>query len=578
MARLPRYLRRAAFVRSAIEDQMEGLKSTDPHQAAWQLKLKRAFPTLYDTNFGPQAETCGVTHIINATGRPPKTRAYTLPPREEEILRKGIDKMLAEGIIRPTASPYAAGLVLVPKKNGKTRVCTDYRKLNEQTEKDAYPLPLMEDLLEKIAGHERYTTLDLNSGYWQIPMDPDSISKTAFTCKFGTFEYLRMPFGLTNAPATFQRTMDEILDPFIRERLVVVYLDDICIMSKRAADHERDVMRVCAELEAHKMKLSHDKCHFDQGSIAFLGHRVDYYGIHTDKEKCQAYINWGTPKSTRDVRAFMGAVGYYRRFIPHFAEPVATLAKLLKKNTKFYWTEEHQEAMDKLKRYMAITPVLRPPDFRKPFLVVTDASDFAIGGALMQIHEGREHPVRYWSRTLQPAERNYHTTEKEALAVVQCMKQFRTYILGSKTTVFTDHQALKQVLTAPKPSGRVARWAATLMEYDFDIRHRPGTKNALADSLSRDPALRSVTVLIGDRDIDDLLVDVKKYHCGHGELVTQPTGWSRRILKITQKTFVKEDELYYRRNAQENVLAIVSKNRRLELLKEVHDGTGHFGE
>ena len=234
--------------------------------------------------------------------------------------------------------------------------------------------------------------------------------------------------------------------------------------------------------------------------------------------------------------------------------------------------------MDKLKKLMASAPVLRPPDFTKPFLVVTDACDFAIGGALMQVHNGREHPIRYWSRTLQPAERNYHTTEKEALAVVQCMKQFRAYVLGSKTTVFTDHQALKQVLTAPRPSGRVARWAAALMEYDFDIRHRPGTKNCLADSLSRDPALRSVTVEIGERDIDDLLVDVKKYLCGHGELVTQPTGWSRRILKIAPKTYVKNNELFYRKNDKISVPAIVSKNRRKELLREVHDGTGHFGE
>ena len=578
MISLPRYLRRSAYVRSLIEDQQDDSKEGDAHQEAWKDKLKYAFPILYDTNFGPQAETCGVTHVINSAGRPPKTRAYNLPPREEEILRQEIDKMLAEGVIRPAASPYAAGLVLVPKKNGKTRVCTDYRKLNEQTEKDAYPLPLMEDLLEKIAGHERYTTLDLNSGYWQIPMDPASINKTAFTCKFGTFEYLRMPFGLTNAPATFQRTMDEILDPFIREGLVVVYLDDICIMSKKAKDHERDVMRVCETLATHRMKLSHDKCQFDQRSIAFLGHRVDYYGIHTDQAKCQAYINWGTPKNTRDVRAFMGAVGYYRRFIPQFAEPVAVLAKLLKKNEKFHWDSEHQEAMDKLKKLMASAPVLRPPDFTKPFLVVTDACDFAIGGALMQVHNGREHPIRYWSRTLQPAERNYHTTEKEALAVVQCMKQFRAYVLGSKTTVFTDHQALKQVLTAPRPSGRVARWAAALMEYDFDIRHRPGTKNCLADSLSRDPALRSVAVEIGERDIDDLLVDVKKYLCGHGELVTQPTGWSRRILKIAPKTYVKNNELFYRKNDKISVLAIVSKNKRKELLREVHDGTGHFGE
>ena len=175
--------------------------------------------------------------------------------------------MLAAGVIRPSNSPYAAGVVLVPKKDGKTRVCIDYRNLNEQTDKDAYPLPLIEDLLESIAGYERYTTLDLDSGYWQIPMDDASIHKTAFTCKFGTFEFVVMPFGLTNAPATFQRTMDQVLDKFIRDGRVCVYLDDICIKSKKQEDHAQDVMEVCQTLAAHNLRIKLSKCTFDQKQI-----------------------------------------------------------------------------------------------------------------------------------------------------------------------------------------------------------------------------------------------------------------------------------------------------------------------
>ena len=487
--------------------------------------------------------------------------------------------MLNAGVIRPSNSPYASGVVLVPKKDGKTRVCIDYRNLNEQTDKDAYPLPLIEDLLENIAGHERYTTLDLDSGYWQIPMDDASIHKTAFTCKFGTFEFVVMPFGLTNAPATFQRTMDQVLDKFIRDGRVCVYLDDICIKSRKQEDHAQDVMEVCQTLAAHNLRIKLSKCTFDQDQIPFLGHLVDQQGIHVDPEKCNAYINWGEPKNTRDLRAFLGAVGYYRRFVPSFAAPVAILTKLLKKDVPFTWEPEHQEAMDQLKLHMTQMPVLKAPDFSKPFLVVTDASDFAIGGALIQVHNGKEHPIRYWSRTLQPAERNYHTTEKEALAVVQCMKQFRTYILGSKTILYTDHQALKQVLTAAKPSGRIARWAAALMEFDYDIKHRPGAQNTLADSLSRDPALRAVTVEINpNRDPDDLLVDTKKYLEGNGELTALPLGWNRRILKLVPRMTIRNGELYYRRLNGNKVRAIISKKARQQLLREVHDGTAHFGE
>jgi hypothetical protein len=235
--------------------------------------------------------------------------------------------------------------------------------------------------------------------------------------------------------------------------------------------------------------------------------------------------------------------------------------------------------MMKLKDGMQSPPVLLPPDFSKPFLVVTDASDFAIGGAILQIKEGKEHPIRYWSRTLQPAERNYHTTEKEALAVVQCLKQFRSYILGTKTILFTDHQALKQVLTAPRPMGRIARWVAHIQEYDFEIRHRPGTKNKLADSLSRDPSLRAVWIdLMKDPDADDILVDVKKYLEGDGQLKSLPMGRMKGIIKLAIRMFIKQGELYIRRMTGPSVRVLISREARKQALAEVHDGLAHFGE
>jgi hypothetical protein len=548
-------------------------------QAQWIMMLKKDYPNILETKIGPGAKTCGVKHIIETNGRPFKTRAYRTSPKDDETLRKEIDTLLETGIIRPTNSPYASGVVMVPKKDGTTRVCIDYRKLNEQTTKDTYPLPLMEELLERIAGCESYTTLDLNQGYHQIPMDEESIPKTAFTCKYGTYEYTVMPFGLTNAPATFQRAMDNILDPHIRQGKTHVYLDDVCIGSTKQGDHEKDVRNICQTLSQHNLKIKPSKCTFNQTRVQFLGHIVDKQGIHVDPSKTSAYISWGTPKTTRDVRSFLGAVGYYRRFIPGFAEPTAKLTPLLKKNAKFQWKPEHQEAMEQLKHAMTNPPVLKPPDFTKPFLVVTDASDYAIGGALMQIHDNKEHPIRYWSRTLQPAERNYSTTDKEALAVVQCFKQFRCYLLGAKVILFTDHQALKYVLTAPRPTGRIARWITTLLEYDYEIRHRPGNKNLLADSLSRDPSLRAVIVdLTQDPDIDDLLFDVKKYHEGKGELTHTPLKRARKITRLATTTYMKNGELYKRRANGHAVRVLLSRKARQQALTEAHNGLAHMGE
>jgi hypothetical protein len=301
--------------------------------------------------------------------------------------------------------------------------------------------------------------------------------------------------------------------------------------------------------------------------------------VATDPAKCVAIQEWGRPRTASDLRSFLGAVGYYRRYVDHFAEPLARLTPLLRKNARFEWTVEHEAAMSALKQALSRPPVLVAPNFSLPFLVVTDASDYALGGALLQVNEGIEHPVRYYSRTLAPAERNYSATDKEALAVVACLKQFRPYVLGTRVKVFSDHQALRQVLIDPMPIGRRARWVAALLEYDFEIRHRPGPQNLLADSLSRDQSLRAVEVdLTSEPDIDDLMHEVKRYLDGDGSLVTQETGRSRAILRHAQKMFVKDGELFRRRINGGAVRVLVSRSARQQVLREMHDGLAHFGE
>jgi transposase InsO family protein len=542
--------------------------------------LRRRVPAIFEEDLGPMSKQCPVAHEIRTEGRPVKQRAYRVDPGKEKIIRAEVSKMLDEGIIEPSDSPWASPIVLVQKKDDTTRFCVNYKKLNDQTVKDAYPLPRVEELLEQIAGHQWYTTLDLYSGYYQIPMATDSKEATAFVSKYGTYQYLVMPFGLTNAPATFQRVMDVVLAKYIREGRVVVYLDDICIFSKTREEHKRDLLEVCQTLAEWNLKIKPKKCKFGQKSLSFLGHVISEKGTQTDPEKCTAVENWGVPKNASELRSFLGLVGYYMRFVPGFAAPLAILTKLLKKNAKFHWTDVEQIAMNELKKGMTEAPILHAPDFEKPFVVVTDASAYAIGGALMQEHDGKEYPVRYWSRTLQPAERNYSVTEKEALGVVQSLRHFRVYILGRRTTIYTDHQALRQVLTETEPTGRRARWVAALQEYQLEIRYRPGNKNLLADSLSRNPALREVKALEAEEPAaaDGLLLDVWKYLKQGGELTNEDAAQNRRVLRMAARMMIENGELYRRRSNGPPVRVLISQEARKRLMQEMHEGLAHLGE
>jgi transposase InsO family protein len=546
------------------------LPTISPYEAA----LRKELPSLFDDNLGPLSKQCPVEHHIASSGEPIKQRSYRVPPQTEDIIYKEVKAMLEKGIICQSVSPWASPLVLVKKKDGTTRVCVDFRKLNTQTEADAYPLPRVEELLEDMAGHEVYSSLDLYSGYHQIPMATKDIQKTCFTCKYGNFEYLVMPFGLKNAPATFQRMMDQALEPAIRQKIAVVYLDDISIMSNSMEQHQKDLLYVGRILADWNMKIKATKCKFGVTKLHFLGHIVSKEGIATDPAKCIAIRNWGTPKNVSQLRSFLGIAGYYRRFVPGFATPLAVLSRLLKKDVAFQWGEPEERALQTLKDAFCQPPILVAPHFDQPFHIVSDASDYAIGAALLQMRDNTEHPVRYWSRTLTPAERNYSTTEKEALAVISALKIFRVYILGRHVRLYTDHQALKQVFSDPQPNGRRARWIATFQEYDVEIRHRPGAKNLLADSLSRDAALAAISI---DDDIDPDLKRIYHYLTHDGELVSETAAQTRFVIRHAQHMEVRDGELYRRSLIGPGRRVIMSHTGRQALLAEVHDDA-HFGQ
>ncbi len=399
--------------------------------------------------------------------------------------------MLDKGIIRPSVSPWAAPVVLVPKKDGSTRFCVDYRALNSKTPLDGFPMPQIQDILESLYGATIFSTLDLKSGYWQVGMDEDSIQKTAFVTKNAQYEFVCLPFGLKNAAATFQRLMNNILRDYIG-KFCFVYLDDIVIYSKTVQDHFQHLKQLFAKLEVSGLTLNLKKCSMLQKNITYLGHVVSEEGVHTEASKVKAVQDFPAPKNLKEVQRFLGLASWYHHFISHFSEQAAPLYALKAKNATWDWTVECQNASDDLKYALQRTPVLMPPDFTKDFKVQTDASDIGLGAVLTQDFNGAEHVIAYASRLLHGAEKSYSTAEKECLAVVWAVEKWRQYLEGGNFEVLTDHSALTWVFNHPKPSSRLTRWALRLQGFSFTVKYRKGSCNVVPDALSRGVPVQEV--------------------------------------------------------------------------------------
>lgn len=441
-------------------------------------------------------------HVIKLTDTTPRKQRYTpRNPLMQGIINAEVDKMLAEGVIEESDSPWSSPTVIVKKKDGKHRFCIDFRVVNSVSEPDAYPLPPIQATLDKLRGARCFTTIDLKSGYWQVPLAKESRPITAFTVPGrGLFQFRVMPFGLHAAPATFQRLLDKVIGPKM-EPFAFAYLDDIVVASKSMEEHLEHLQQVFARLAEANLQVNPEKCHFGKESIRYLGHVIDKEGIHTDPDKVAAIRDIPAPTTVKKVRQFLGAASWYRRFVPEFSKLAAPLTKLTHKTQRWIWGEDQQNAFEKLKEALTSAPVLTCPDFAKPFTLQTDASNLGVGAALIQYHGEVPHVIAYASRTLNEREQKYSVTEKECLAVVWGIEKFKPYIEGYYFVVMTDHQALKWLNNIQSPSGRLARWALYLQQFQFEIVYRKGKYNQLADALSRnpvDPAPALMSVDYGD--------------------------------------------------------------------------------
>lgn len=527
--------------------------------------------------------TTATQHTINVeNAKPINVPPHRQPPRVDKIVSEHITEMLDNNLIYGSHSPWASPVVLAKKKDGTWRFCVDYRRLNAVTKREAYPIPRIDDTLHSLSGNIFFSALDCASGYWQIEINKKDREKTAFITKHGLFEFRVMPFGLTNAPATWQRTMDLVLAG-LKWQICLVYLDDIIVFSKTVDEHMTNLQLVFDALMKHNISLRLDKCHFFQSKVKYLGYNVSKEGIAIDVDKIKSILDYKPPHDLHSVRRFLGLCNVYRKFIPQYAMLTAPITLLTRKNTKFIWSDTCQQVFETMKEKLTTAPILAFPDFNQQFILTTDASDIGISAILSQGPEGMERVIEYASRPFTSAESNYFTTERECLALIWGIHHYRPYLLQSKFLANTDHRALAFANTFKDLNQRVGRWYMTLQDYQYEIKHKPGTEIPHADALSR-----SVLSIGTEIPIDISKLDLARFR---SEQQSDKSLDFFRVLAQTgdkdkRERFFFENDLLYREwipnlKHQTEVVKqlVVPRNLREIILKQFHEDIfgGHYG-
>lgn len=544
-----------------------------------QLRVKELVDRYRNQTIPADSHTDLVEHVIDVGDHTPiRQYPYQVNPKLQDIIYQEVDKMFSEGVIENSSSGWSNPIVLVKKPDNSYRFCLDFRKLNCVTTKDAYPIPRMNEILDRLSSSKYISKLDLKSAYWSIPLAQDSKEKTAFAVPGkGLFQFKRMPFGLCNAGATFQRLMDNLFGPELMPS-VFVYLDDIIIISENLEHHLKLLEEVFQRLLRAKLRINWDKCEFGVSEVSYLGYRITENGLETDLDKVKPILEYPAPRNVKELRRFLGMCSWYRRFIPSFTEIVNSMSMLLRKEQRWTWTEKQQQAFDHLKSLLIRPPILSRPNFNHPFTLQTDASFSGLGCVLTQTFDNQEHVIAYASRSLQKAELNYTVTEKECLAILFGLKKFRPYIEGYRVTVITDHSALRWLTNLTNPTPRLSRWVLELQGLDLEIIHRKGALNHVPDALSRIPENNNLPVdticMITQADQrDDLWYNNKK------DLVeAHPERYPDYKIENNALYRRKFDSLeMVLEGSTEPWKLVVPRNQINTVLQECHDDSAHFG-
>ncbi|MEE8326536.1 MAG: reverse transcriptase domain-containing protein [candidate division NC10 bacterium] len=428
--------------------------------------------------------------IDTGDSHPVRARYGRKAQAEHDVIEEEVHKLLGADMIVPSDSEWCAPVVLITRKDGKPRFCIDYRRLNDVTRKDGYPIPRIDDALDLMGASPFLSSLDFATGYYQVPMSQKDRKKTAFSTRSGHYQWEVMPMGLCNAPATFQRVMNVLLSG-LTWNVCLCYIDDIIIFSRTFEEHMVTLEQIFVRIERANLKLRANKCFFCRKELLYLGHVLTQTGVHTnplliaDVKECQPPVN------RKEARHFLGLAGYYRRFVHKFSSLALPIQRLLREDVPWDWDEDCQEAFDDLKNRLTSAPILKYPDFEARFKLEIDGSGVGLGAVLSQKGaDGLDHVIGYWSRGIPRRKGPYIATELECMALHHAIKHFRPYLWGRQFEAVTDHNALKWLMNLKNPTPKLQKWGLDLAEYDFTITHRAGTANANADALSRPPIVR----------------------------------------------------------------------------------------
>ena len=482
-------------------------------------RLLAEFPELSDPALANNVSRHGVECFIDTTGPPIKTSPRRLNPDKLATAKQYFDLMCAAGICRRSNSPWSSGLHMVPKKDGSLRPCGDYRRLNQRTSGDAYPIPHVQDFAAGLAGCRVFSKIDLVKGYHQVPVHPTDVPKTAIATPFGLFEFLRMPLGLKNAAQTFQRLMDNVTHQLSG---VFAYIDDVLVASPSAAQHERDLRQIFEALRKFGLVLNTDKCVFGVREIDFLGHHVSEKGIRPLPDKVEAVRRFERPRSVKALQRFLGLVNFYRRFIPNAAATMRPLTDALAGAPRqLLWTDSMTSAFEATKQHLATATLLVHPIPNADLQINTDASTKAIAGAIHQIVNGRPQPLGFFSRRTTPAESRYSAYDLELLAIYSTIVKFRHVLEGRRFRIFTDQKPLTSAFLKSRDpvSNRQRHQLAFISEFATDVAHVPGLENVVADALTRQyddgkesAIVNAVSHTLSDVSLADLAADQRPIH------------------------------------------------------------------
>ncbi len=495
---------------------------------------------------------------------------YRMAQSEQKIVQQMTDDLLRTDIIRPSSSEFASPILLVEKKNHEQWLCIDYRRLNAQTAKDCHPLPRIDDQIDKLANGVFFSSMDLKSGYYQVPMNENSKKYTSFVTPAGQYEFNQMPFGLVNAPRVFQRFMNRVLGPI--QNTASIYLDDILLHARTLKGALQGLREFFSLIREENLTLNLHKCTFLVTKVCFLGFEITAGTVKPGVDKIIAVEQFPTPTSVHNIRQFIGLTGYFRHFVLNYATRARPLTELLCKDRTWQWTEAQENAFKDLKKELCARPTLAIYCPELETEVHTDASALGLGGILLQRRELEKfHPVAYYSRQTHGAESKYHSYELETLAVVESLKKFRTYLVGIKFTVVTDCNSLKMAAKKKQLIPRIARWWLQLQEFDFNIEYRSGQRMQHVDALSRNP-VKILKVNVDDWVLASQLSDGQLRTIK--EVLSKPESSRNVEERHLCKNYTLKDDRVYRETAQGPVWA-VPLGMRQEIVRTAHLSTGH---